>query len=61
MTHDFKERKSRLIRLPEDLPDTFRVWLNWVMEHTILSPISTGVGLESTKEFTHLVDAYILG
>lgn len=31
------------------------------MHHTILSSITTATGLDCTKEFTHLVDAYILG
>lgn len=63
MSHGFKESQTRVVELPEDSPDSFRVWLNWIMSHTIMSslPDATCSNVEHEAEYVHLVNAYILG
>jgi len=58
----FQEAKTRVINLSTESPVMFKVWLNWIMARTILSPIlPTEANIADDVEFDHLVRAYALG
>ena len=59
LSNDWKEAKERTIPLPEDEPDTFQLYQEWVYTGLVFSENVANTEKDS-KEYERLVSAYIL-
>lgn len=60
MGRDWKEGPERLIRLPNDDPETFRIYLHWLYRGTFPCRINEPA-LAGNAEFLQLAKAHVLG
>lgn len=60
MSKDWKEARDRVTTLPDDLPETFRLYQQYVYTNNIASNYF-GDNAEDAAEYRLLVNAYILG
>lgn len=61
MRNNWAEAEERIIRLPEDDPDSFDVYRHWIYSRAICSQGETTDLMETNKEWYLLADSYILG
>lgn len=60
LNNDWKEAKSRVIPMPEDQPETFSTYQQWLYSGKLFSRHDEGT-IEDAAEYELLVKAYILG
>jgi hypothetical protein len=60
MNGDRKESKERSVRLREEDPEVFQVYLHWLYYHTLPVRIDSP-GLDGNVEYLRLAKAYIMG
>jgi hypothetical protein len=60
LKRDWKEAQDRVIPLPGEQPDTFKLWLHWLYKTQIFT-VSEAESLESGTEYQRLVKAWVLG
>ena len=60
LSKDWKEAHERVIRLPDDLPETFELYQQWLYTNKIPSD-HFGKGQQDCQEYKVLVRAYLLG
>lgn len=60
LSNDWKEARERLIPLPDDLPETFELYQQWLYSKVIASNHFGDAQLDG-KEYAVLVQAYCLG
>jgi len=62
LSRDWKEGEEKLVPMPEDRPDTFRLYVHWIYSRRIfLEPFSDPDNQNRSKHLDHLIRAYILG
>ncbi|KAE9982474.1 hypothetical protein EG328_010864 [Venturia inaequalis] len=62
MAHDWKEAREKVVRLPDDEPDTFRAYFLWAYNHRLFcQPLVEPPDKAEVKRMDLLIRCYILG